>query len=200
MKSRAAKTEAVAAPLALDRQLCFSLYSAQLAMTKVYRKLLSGLGLTYPQYLVMLVLWERDELTVSEIGGRLFLDSPTLTPLLKRLEANGLVTRQRSASDERQVIVALSPAGRRLQARAKAIPECVAAAMACSVPRCSAMSTSSLVVARGPLVYASFDTPAAFAASITLRCCSTRRPNSVPEMSSTESTPSSAGAMVSGRA
>ena len=77
------------APLQLDQQLCFSLYSAQLAMTKVYRKLLADLGLTYPQYLVMLVLWESDELTVSQIGERLFLDSATLTPLLKRLESAG---------------------------------------------------------------------------------------------------------------
>ena len=125
--------------LRLDDQLCFGLYSASRAVTSLYRVVLEDLDLTYPQYLVMLVLWERDELTVSEIGGRLFLDSPTLTPLLKRLEANGLVTRQRSASDERQVIVALSPAGRRLQARAKAIPECVAAAMACSVRELDAL-------------------------------------------------------------
>ena len=128
-----------AVPQALDQQLCFAVYSTMLGINKVYRPLLKAVGLTYPQYLVMLVLWERDELTVSEIGGRLFLDSPTLTPLLKRLEANGLVTRQRSSSDERQVIVALSPAGRRLQARAKAIPECVAAAMACSVRELDAL-------------------------------------------------------------
>ena len=89
----------------LDVQLCFALYSAGLAMNKVYRKLLSQLGLTYPQYLVMLVLWERDQLTVSEIGERLFLDSATLTPLLKRLESAKLLNRLRSTEDERQVVI-----------------------------------------------------------------------------------------------
>ena len=127
------------APQMLDQQLCFAVYSTMLGINKVYRPLLKAVGLTYPQYLVMLVLWERDELTVSEIGGRLFLDSPTLTPLLKRLEANGLVTRQRSGRDERQVIVALTVAGRRLQTRAKTIPACVATAMACSVQEIDAL-------------------------------------------------------------
>ena len=118
--------------LALDEQLCFALYSTMLGVNKVYRGLLKGLGLTYPQYLVMLVLWERSGVTVSEIGARLFLDSPTLTPLLKRLEATGLVERKRSAADERQVIVSLTAAGQRLRARAKDIPGCVAAAMECA--------------------------------------------------------------------
>ena len=95
--------------LALDQQLCFALYSTMLGVQKVYRGLLKDLGLTYPQYLVMLVLWERNELTVSEIGERLFLDSPTLTPLLKRMEAAGFVARNRSGADERQVIVSLTP-------------------------------------------------------------------------------------------
>ena len=104
-----------------------------LGLNKIYRKLLKGLGLTYPQYLVMLVLWESDELIVSEIGAKLFLDSATLTPLLKRLEANGLVSRRRSAQDERQVVVALTVAGRRLQVLSKNVPSCVAAAMQCSV-------------------------------------------------------------------
>ena len=103
-----------------------------LGLNKVYRGLLKDLGLTYPQYLVMLVLWESDELTVSAIGERLYLDSPTLTPMLKRLESLGLVSRQRSQSDERQVIVSLTAAGRRLQARAKDVPGCVATAMECS--------------------------------------------------------------------
>lgn len=116
----------------LDEQLCFAVYSTMLGLNKVYRKLLKNLGLTYPQYLVMLVLWETDALTVSAIGERLFLDSPTLTPLLKRLEALGLVSRQRSGSDERQVIVTLTTAGRRIQAKAKDVPGCVAAAMECS--------------------------------------------------------------------
>ncbi len=86
------------AALLLENQLCFALYSTSLAMSKVYRKLLGDLDLTYPQYLVMLVLWEQDGLTVSAIGERLFLDSATLTPLLKRLEAAGLVERARAAA------------------------------------------------------------------------------------------------------
>jgi DNA-binding MarR family transcriptional regulator len=108
--------------LLLGNQLCFSLYSASLAMTKVYRKLLAPLDLTYPQYLVMLVLWEGDELTVSAIGERLFLDSATLTPLLKRLEAAGLLTRERAVEDERQVVIRLTRAGKALQAKAADIP------------------------------------------------------------------------------
>src|ERR1700739_2057849 len=95
---RASVSRQPAAPkgsLLLGDQLCFSLYSTSLAMNKLYRKLLRELDLTYPQYLVMLVLWERDGLTVSEIGERLFLDSATLTPLLKRMEASGLIARRR---------------------------------------------------------------------------------------------------------
>jgi DNA-binding MarR family transcriptional regulator len=116
----------------LDNQLCFALYSTGLAMNKVYRKLLRRLDLTYPQYLVMLVLWERDGVTVSDIGARLFLDSATLTPLLKRLEAAGLVTRSRSNADERQVVVALTDAGRAMAREAGAIQEQVLCATACS--------------------------------------------------------------------
>jgi DNA-binding MarR family transcriptional regulator len=108
--------------LQLDEQLCFALYSTGLALNKVYRRLLAPLGLTYPQYLAMLVLWENDGLTVSEIGQRLFLDSATLTPLLKRLEASGLLTRTRASQDERQVVVALTAEGRSLKAKARAIP------------------------------------------------------------------------------
>src|SRR5437660_7848686 len=85
--------------LALDNQLCFALYSASLAMTKLYKPLLDEVGLTYPQYLVMLALWERDGVTVSDLGERLSLDSGTLTPLLKRLEAGGLVARLRDTQD-----------------------------------------------------------------------------------------------------
>ena len=109
----------------LDNQLCYSLYSASLAMTKLYKPLLEALGLTYPQYLVMLVLWETDGPTVSTVGERLSLDSGTLTPLLKRLEAAGWLTRQRSSADERRVHVWLSPAGKQLQAQAAHIPGCV---------------------------------------------------------------------------
>ncbi|NMG33659.1 MarR family transcriptional regulator [Azoarcus sp. TTM-91] len=117
--------------LLLDHQLCFALYSTALAMNKVYRKLLKDLDLTYPQYLVMMVLWERDGVTVSEIGERLFLDSATLTPLLKRLEAAALLSRQRAASDERQVIITLTPAGRALKERATAVPAGVLCATDC---------------------------------------------------------------------
>ena len=111
--------------LKLDLQVCFALYSAQLAMSKVYRKLLKELGLTYPQYLVMMVLWEQDRLSVSEIGERLFLDSATLTPLLKRLEGMGLVLRQRSRPDERHVEVTLTESGRALRQQAEKVPEAV---------------------------------------------------------------------------
>jgi DNA-binding MarR family transcriptional regulator len=115
----------------LDHQLCFALYSTGLAMNKVYRKLLRKLDLTYPQYLVMLVLWERDGVSVSDIGARLFLDSATLTPLLKRLEAAGLVTRARSNADERQVVVGLTAAGRALSAQAAEIQDGLMCAAAC---------------------------------------------------------------------
>ncbi|MBP2169428.1 DNA-binding MarR family transcriptional regulator [Erwinia toletana] len=118
-------------PLLLDEQLCFALYSANLALHKLYRQLLAELDLTYPQYLVMMVLWEKDDVTVSEIGERLFLDSATLTPLLKRLEAAGLLHRQRSRQDERQVIVTLSEQGRQLRQKAVSIPESVSCAAAC---------------------------------------------------------------------
>ncbi|KAG1374484.1 hypothetical protein G6F59_018404 [Rhizopus arrhizus] len=97
-------------------------------MNKVYRKLLRGLDLTYPQYLVMLVLWEGDEITVTDIGDRLFLDSATLTPLLKRLEAAGLVSRKRAVDDERQVIVSLTKQGRDLREQAQAVPHAIAGA------------------------------------------------------------------------
>jgi DNA-binding MarR family transcriptional regulator len=120
--------------LLLDNQLCFALYSASLAMTKIYKPLLDELGLTYPQYLVMLVLWEGDGLTVSALGQRLSLDSGTLTPLLKRLEATGLISRMRDAADERRVHIHLTPAGRRLKTRAAKVPACVLAASQCSIP------------------------------------------------------------------
>lgn len=120
--------------LQLDNQLCFALYSASLAMTKLYKPLLDELGLTYPQYLVMLVLWERDGVAVSELGQRLFLDSGTLTPLLKRMEALDLVTRLRDTADERRVLITLTPAGRRLRTKAQRIPGCVMAATQCELP------------------------------------------------------------------
>jgi DNA-binding MarR family transcriptional regulator len=120
--------------LLLDNQLCFALYSASLAMTKLYKPLLDELGLTYPQYLVMLALWESDGLMVSELGQKLSLDSGTLTPLLKRIESAGWVARIRNVADERRVHIHLTAAGRKLKARAAKIPGCVLAATQCSVP------------------------------------------------------------------
>lgn len=120
--------------LLLDNQLCFALYSTSLAMTKLYKPLLDELGLTYPQYLAMLVLWEEDGLMVSALGERLYLDSGTLTPLLKRLEAAGLIARLRDADDERRVHISLTAAGRKLKARAAKIPGCILNATQCSLP------------------------------------------------------------------
>lgn len=118
--------------LRLDHQLCFALHSASLAMTKVYKPYLDALGVTYPQYLVLLVLWERDGLTVSNIGERLFLDSGTLTPLLKRLEAQGLLSRTRDAQDERRVVIRLTEQGRALRQQAAGIPGCLLEATGCA--------------------------------------------------------------------
>ncbi|GAA1454033.1 MarR family transcriptional regulator [Nocardiopsis tropica] len=109
-------------PLALDNQLCFSLYTASRALTGLYRELLGDLGLTYPQYLVMIVLWERGTLTVKELSRALHLDSGTLSPLLRRLEASGLLTRERSTTDERVVRVTATPRGLALRERATDIP------------------------------------------------------------------------------
>lgn len=117
--------------LALNNQLCFALYSASHAMTRLYRPMLAPLGLTYPQYMVMLVLWEQDGQTVNDIGARLYLDSGTLTPLLKRLQAAGLVERERDPGDERRVLVRLSEAGRQLRQQAKAVPRQMLAETTC---------------------------------------------------------------------
>lgn len=108
--------------LLLDQQLCFALYSSSLLLTKLYKPHLDGLGLTYPQYLAMLVLWEQDDQVVSQLGDRLGLDSGTLTPLLKRLEAHGLVRRERDEVDERRVRVKLTEQGRALRAKARSVP------------------------------------------------------------------------------
>ena len=126
--------------LLLDNQLCFALYSTSLAMTKLYKPLLDELGLTYPQYLTMLVLWEQDGLTVSELGQRLYLDSGTLTPLLKRLESSGLISRIRAVEDERRVHITLTAAGRKLKARAAKIPGCILSASQCSIPELIALT------------------------------------------------------------
>jgi len=128
------KTDTVDAMLQLDNQLCFALYSTSLAMTKLYKPMLEELGLTYPQYLAMLVLWEKDGLTVSELGERLYLDSGTLTPLLKRMETAGLVSRLRAVQDERRVHITLTAEGRKLKAKAAKIPGCILSATQCSIP------------------------------------------------------------------
>lgn len=126
--------------LLLDNQLCFALYSASLTMTKIYKPLLQKMGITYPQYLVMLTLWERDAVTVSEVGERLYLDSGTLTPLLKRLELAGLVRRQRAAKDERQVIVSLTAMGNSLRQQAQTIPQQVSCSAQCSLDELKALT------------------------------------------------------------
>ncbi|OZM70170.1 MarR family transcriptional regulator [Amycolatopsis antarctica] len=115
--------------LLLDEQVCFALYAASRAVTDVYRPLLTELDLTYPQYLVLIVLWERDSRTVKEIGAALQLDYGTLSPLLKRLEARGLVVRNRQAADERSVAIALTPKGVALRDRAAEIPGNIACAL-----------------------------------------------------------------------
>jgi DNA-binding MarR family transcriptional regulator len=117
----------------LDDQLCFALYATSLAMSKLYRKLLHKLGITYSQYLVLMVLWQQDEQTVSSIGERLQLDSATLTPLLKRMESADLVTRVRAASDERQVIVSLTPHGSAMRKEAAAFPPQLLGASGCAL-------------------------------------------------------------------
>ena len=130
-----ARKQAADMPLLLGNQLCFAVYSTAHAFNRAYKPLLERLGLTYPQYLVMLVLWERDGVPVKDIGERLLLDSGTLTPLLKRLEAAELVKRTRSTEDERQVLIALTPRGQALKEKARAVPEGILAASNCSVGR-----------------------------------------------------------------
>lgn len=154
----AAGTPDAAAWLALDHQLCFALYSASLAMTKTYKPLLEPLGLTYPQYLVMLVLWQGDGLTVSQLGERLQLDSGTLTPLLKRLQAQGLLQRLRDAADERRVLLQLTAEGRALRARAMAVPQAIACALACDLTELATLTTR-LTQLRDQLRQASTEVP-----------------------------------------
>lgn len=119
-------------PLSLDNQLCFPLYAASRELTRCYKPLLDPLGLTYPQYVTMMALWERDGVKVGELGERLHLDSATLTPLLKRLESRGYLHRQRSAEDERAVIVTLTDEGRDLRIQALDVPRCMAGSIALS--------------------------------------------------------------------
>ena len=137
-------------PLLLDNQICFALYSTSLSMTRIYQPLLKRLQVTYPQYLVLLVLWEQDGRTVSELGERLCLDSGTMTPLLKRLEAFNYVQRERDVADERRVVVSLTPAGRALRRRARTVHEKVACATQCSASD-RATLTKQLCRLRGAL-------------------------------------------------
>lgn len=144
--------------LRLEHQLCFAAYSASLAMTKAYKPVLGELGLTYPQYLVLLVLWERDDLPVSELGERLFLDSGTLTPLLKRMEAAGWVQRRRSTEDERRVHIVLTPEGQALQQKAACIPGRMLQTIACSASELIRL-TQDLHALRDRLLAAPADSP-----------------------------------------
>ncbi len=126
--SLARETASTSTPpeLALDNQLCFALYSASLTMTKLYKTVLAPLGLTYPQYLTLLALWEQDGQGVGELGEHLYLDSGTLTPLLKRMEAGGWLVRQRSTDDERRVLVHLTAKGQALRSKARMVPHALA--------------------------------------------------------------------------
>ena len=124
----------------LDDQLCFSIYAASHAFTRFYKPLLEPLGLTYPQYLVLLTLWEGDGLPLKAIGERLGLDSGTLTPLLRRMEEAGLVTRRRDSDDERVVRIDLTARGRRLEDKAAAFPQQIGAAASCSTGELQALT------------------------------------------------------------
>ena len=120
---------AQADPLKLDSMLCFAVYAAEHAFTRFYKPRLEALELTYPQYLVFLVLWETDGITVKALGDKLFLDSGTITPLVKRLEARGLLRRERDKQDERQVRIHLTEEGRALREKALAVPLAVGKAL-----------------------------------------------------------------------
>jgi DNA-binding MarR family transcriptional regulator len=141
-----ARKDAAEALLMLGNQLCFAVYSTAHAFNRVYKPLLDRLGVTYPQYLVMLALWERDGVPVKDIGERLFLDSGTLTPLLKRLEAARLVKRARSREDERQVLVALTPQGQALKEKARGVPPAILAASGCSLGELTAMKRNLIAL------------------------------------------------------
>jgi len=136
----APKPQAVAADVPnLDDFLCFAVYSANLAFNRVYKPRLDELNLTYPQYLVLVVLYEEDDQTVGNLGEKLFLDSSTLTPLLKRMEGMGLVKRTRSTEDERQVLVALTAQGHELKEKARTLPQSILSAAQCSISEIAAM-------------------------------------------------------------
>lgn len=143
-------TQDTCTELLLDNQLCFALYSTSLLMTKVYKPLLQELGLTYPQYLAMLVLWQGDGITVGEISARLLTDPGSLTPLLKRLEAEGLLKRIRSSTDERVVELFLTDKGRALREQARTIPACILEASQQSLDRLATLK-EELVALRNNL-------------------------------------------------
>lgn len=132
--------------LKLENQLCFPVYAASRLITRIYQPYLDEIGITYPQYLVLLVLWENDKVTVNEISRKLFLNTNTTTPLLKRLEAQGLVTRRRSDEDERKVIIALTANGKKLQTRAADIPGKLSEGLAAG-----SMSVNDLIGLKGQL-------------------------------------------------
>lgn len=113
------------AALKLDNQLCFAIYACSREITKLYQPYLEKLGVTYSQYLVLIVLWEREECTVKELGEALYLDSGTLTPLLKRLQNAGLIDRKRSTQDERKVLISLTTEGIALREKALSVPGCI---------------------------------------------------------------------------
>jgi len=129
----------MAKSLRLEDQLCFSIYAAGHAFNRFYKPLLGPLGLTYPQYLVLLTLWEQDGLPLRTIGDRLALDSGTLTPLLRRMEDSGLVSRKRDTMDERLVRIHLTPKARRLESKAAAFPQQIGAAASCSAAELNAL-------------------------------------------------------------
>lgn len=137
--------------LNLDTQLCFALYSSSLAMTKACKQLLAALGITYPQYLVLLALWQHGVQGVGEIGARLCLDSGTLTPLTKRLEVMGLIARVRNSADERHVDISLTVAGQRLRVKAEAIPPCIMQLSGCQPSQHESL-TDELKVLRDHLI------------------------------------------------
>lgn len=134
--------------LLLDNQLCFRLYTASRLITQAYTPFLDQLGITYPQYLVLMVLWEKDAQPVNDIAKRLYLETNTVTPLLKRMEASGLVERLRDAGDGRKVVVRLTAAGKALEGRAASVPEGLAGKLA---------PCRSLQVAGAPQLFAALD-------------------------------------------
>lgn len=147
------KTKSVApedSALFLGNQLCFALYAASLAMSKTYRPLLAPLGLTFPQYVVMMALWEHKQLTAGALAQTVALDAGTLVPLVRKLVAQGLLQRERSTEDERSVIISLTPAGKALQKRAHAVYAQAACATQCSLQQRQAL-TAQLQVLRAAL-------------------------------------------------